>query len=71
MEIFKHIARLQYIISVIDGRHIPLFEKPDKKVIALAIEKNSILFFYVGVCDCDNFFLHHKLKELLKVFTLN
>jgi hypothetical protein len=46
MEIFKGIARLQYIISVINGKHIPLFEKPDKKVIALAIEKNSILLFY-------------------------
>jgi hypothetical protein len=56
MEFFKDIAKWQYIIGVIDGRHIPLFEKQDKKVIALAIEKNSILLFYVGVCDCDKFF---------------
>jgi hypothetical protein len=30
---------LQYIIGVIDGGHIPLFEKPNKKVITLPIEK--------------------------------
>ncbi len=71
MEFFKDIARLQYIIGVINGRHIPLFEKPNKKVIALAIEKNSILLFYMGVFDYDKYFLHHKLKELLKVFNLN
>jgi hypothetical protein len=39
MEIFKDIVRLQYIIGVIDGGHIPLFEKPNKKVITLPIEK--------------------------------
>jgi hypothetical protein len=71
MEIFKDIVRLQYIIGVIDGGHIPLFEKPNKKVITLPIEKNSMLLFYMGVCDCDKCFLHHKLKELLKVFNLN
>jgi hypothetical protein len=71
MEVFKDIPRLQYIIGFIDGGHIPLFEKPNKKVIALAIEKKSMLLFYMGVCDYDKYFLHHKLKELLKVFNLN
>jgi hypothetical protein len=34
------------------------------------IEKNSILLFYMGVCDCDKCFLYHKLKELLNGTTL-
>jgi hypothetical protein len=49
MEFFKDITRLQYTIGVIDGRHIPLFEKLDKKVIALTIDFYDRKKFYTIV----------------------
>lgn len=48
------------IVSVIDGTHIPLFEKPNTKVIAFAIDFYNHKKFHnivlQGVCDCDKNF---------------
>jgi hypothetical protein len=51
---------LQNIVGFIDGTHIPLFKKPNRKIIALTtIFYNHKKFHNIilqGECDYDNFF---------------